>query len=225
MSQKRPLVLFVGKKNNLYCEKAVEFMRLHFFEPTILLGQRGDVFPEDVGSWEGDYIISFLSPWILPEYLLNRASQASINFHTGSPEYPGIGCTNFAIYNQEKNYGITCHHMDSKVDTGKIIDVKRFPLYENDTVFSLTQRCYAYILTTFYEITSVILSGKELPESEESWKRKPFTRKELNELCVITKDMTEEEVSKRVKAVTFPNAPGAYIKINDMIFKYSEHRE
>jgi len=215
-------VLFIGKKNDFYCEKAVDFIKLHCFEPTILLGKRGDIFPENVGRWKGDFIISYLSPWIIPKYLLNRAKKASINFHTGCPKYPGIGCTNFAIYNQEKEYGITCHHMDSKVDTGKIIDVKRFPLYETDTVFSLTQRCYSYILTTFYEIMAIILSGNELPKSDEIWKRKPYTRKELNELCCITNDMKEEEIRRRVKAVSFPNAQDAYIKIGDMTFNYQE---
>ena len=91
---------------------------------------------------------------------------ASENFHPGPPEYPGIGCTNFAIYDAASTFGVTCHHMNPKVDTGNMVSVKRFPLYDNDTVFSLTQRCYGYIFQQFYEIAPLILAGDELPQSE-----------------------------------------------------------
>ena len=87
--------------------------------------------------------------------------------------------------------------MNPKVDTGKIIAVKRFPIFETDTVHSLTEGCYGNILTLFYEIAQLILSGDDLPQSDEFWKRKPYTRKELNELCKITSDMSEEEVIKK----------------------------
>jgi len=185
-------VLFIGKKNDPYSEQAIEFIKSNFGNIDIELGKRGDSLPEDIGWWKGEYIFSYLSPWIIPDYLLNRASVAAINFHPGPPEYPGIGCTNFAIYNQELIFGMTCHHMAAKVDTGDIIAVKRFPLFSTDSVHFLTQRCYSYILTLFYEIASGILEGKPLPKSEETWQRKPYKRKELNELCIckITPDMS-----------------------------------
>ena len=82
--------------------------------------------PPEVLNWKGDLIISFISSWIYPQQLLSNAGFAAINFHPGSPDYPGTGCTNFAVYNGEKEYGITCHHMNATIDTGSIIQVKRF---------------------------------------------------------------------------------------------------
>ena len=84
----------------------------------------------------------------------------------------------------------------------------------------MTERCYGNILTLFYEIAQLILAGDDLPQSDEFWKRKPYTRKELNELCRITSDMSEEEIKRRVKAVTFPNEQGAYIEKNGIKFNY-----
>ncbi len=218
----KPSLLFIGKKKDYFCECAMEFVKLHFSEHEILLGKRGDPFPEETCWWSGDYIISYLSPWIIPESLLKRANKASINFHPGPPEYPGIGCTNFAIYNKADVFGVTCHHMNPKVDTGQIIAVKRFPLYKTDTVFSLTQRSYGHILSLFYEIVSCIHDFKELPKLDENWKREPYKRKELDELCRIKPNMPEDEIYRRVKAVTFPNAPGAYIEIAGIKFDHNQ---
>jgi len=215
-----PSVLFIGKKNDFYCKQAIEFVKAHFPQNDIILGKRNEIFPEEIKWWEGDYIISYLSPWIVPEYLLNKAKKASINFHPGPPEYPGIGCTNFAIYDNSDSYGITCHHMNSQVDTGNIISVKRFPIFAGDSVFSLTQRCYGYIIQLFYEVSSQILAGDDLSQSDECWKRKPYKRSDLQELCRITPNMSAEEIGRRVRAVTFPNAPGAYVEIEGIRFNY-----
>jgi methionyl-tRNA formyltransferase len=221
----KPSVLFIGKKNDFYCEHATQFIKIHFPESVIFMGERNDKFPENLESWAGDYIISYLSPWIIPKKLLNKAKMASINFHPGPPEYPGIGCTNFALYHNVDSFGVTCHHMNPKVDTGSIIAVRRFPLYQRDTVYTLTQRCYGYILQLFYEITSLIITGDKLPQSEERWRREPFKRKELNELCKITTDMPSEEIRRRIRSVTFPNAPGAYVEINGFKFNYETNEE
>lgn len=210
-------VLFLGKKDNTFAERAADYLRKNFKQSLIFIGDRRDKLPEEVLNWQGELLISFIGSWIIPEKLLQQASYAAINFHPGSPEYPGTGCTNFAIYNGETEYGVTCHHMKSMVDTGNIIAVKRFPIAKEDTVFSVTQQCYQLIETTFYEIMDCILQGNPLPASKEQWKRKPYTRKELNELCYIRPGMPEEEIERRIKATTY-RWPWAYTKIGNRTF-------
>ena len=56
-------------------------------------------------NWTGDYILSFRSLLILPEKIINNAKIAAINFHPGPPKYRGVGCLNYAVYNNEKYYG------------------------------------------------------------------------------------------------------------------------
>ena len=211
-------ILFLRKKDNAYAQRAEDFVRKHFQQPLIFVGGRKDKLPAEVLNWKGDLMVSFISSWIYPGQLLSNASFAAINFHPGSPEYPGTGCTNFAIYNGAKEYGITCHHMSAGVDSGKIIAVKRFPVKETDTVYSVTQHCYKLIEEMFYEIMSQILKGQSLPVTNEQWKRKPYTRKQLDELCTIVPGMTEEEISKRIKATTY-KTPWAITKIGKHIFK------
>lgn len=196
-------ILFLGKKKDKHCSDALQFLKKNFSEVTAYLSEWGEPLPEDIGNWNGDFIISYLSRWVVPEYLINKASVASINFHPAPPEYPGIGCNNFALYENAKQYGVTCHYMDAKVDTGKIISVKRFPIFPGDDVNSLLMRTYSFQIILFYEIAGLMLRNEPLPFSEEAWTRKPFTRKEFNELSRITPSMTAEEIDRRVRATSY----------------------
>ncbi|PJZ70243.1 hypothetical protein CH373_12505 [Leptospira perolatii] len=210
-------ILFVGKANDKYAEQAARYLKQIFPDSLVVFGLRGEKMPEFFETWQGDYVFSYLSPWIIPARLLQSAAKGAINWHPGSPEYPGIGCTNFAIYNGETEFGITCHYMNPAVDTGKIVEVKRFPILENDTVFSITEKCYALIINSFFRIVERIANHLILPESDEKWQRKPFTRKELDALCEIKPDMSAEEVEKRIKATTY-DKPWAYTIIQGKKF-------
>ncbi|MEK7226298.1 MAG: formyltransferase family protein [Bacteroidota bacterium] len=214
-------ILFLRKRDNQYAQRAEDFVRKNFQQSLVFTGGRKDKLPDEVLNWKGDLFISFISSWIYPKQLLSSASIAAINFHPGSPEYPGTGCTNFAIYNGEKEYGVTCHHMNAGVDSGNIIAVKRFPVTDQDTVYKVTQDCYKLIEEMFYEIMNGFLKGQPFPVSSEKWKRKPYTRKQLDELCHIRPEMSEEEIKKRIKATTYKTA-WAFTKIGNHIFKLSD---
>ena len=214
-------ILFIGKADDHCSKMAADFLKTHFPNARIVYSKRDLPMPGDLMEWEGDLLISYLAQWIIPGRLLSKATMSAINFHTGSPDYPGIGCTNFAIYNGEKEFGITCHHMLERVDSGDIIAVRRFPVFENETVFSMTQRCYAEIWHLFYELMSGLLQGQPLPASNEKWTRKPYTRKQLNELCELTPDMSAEEKARRIRATTYGDKVWAYIREGDQKVSYS----
>ena len=59
------------------------------------------------------------------------------NFHPGIlPFYPGKNCVSGAIYNGEKQIGITVHKMNSIIDNGKILFKKKVKLSKNDNLLS-----------------------------------------------------------------------------------------
>ena len=196
-------VLFLGKRNDSHSMKAREFLELYFDNPTILLGDWKDSPPKKLLEWKGDYIISYLSRWILTPEMINSASVAAINFHPASPDYPGIGCINFALYQNEERYGVTCHHMSEKVDSGSIISTKSFPIFEKDTVETLLSRTYDFQLVLFYEMMDKIINDENLPKSKEVWTRKPTTREEFNALTEIKPDMSEKEIREINRATNF----------------------
>lgn len=181
----------------------------------------GDI--QVMNLWTGDYIISFLSPIIVPKRVLERARKCAINFHPAPPEYPGTGCYNFAIYEKAKEYGCTCHHMSEKVDSGGIIKVSRFPLYETDTVIALKDRTMGYILPLFYEIYKTIENGEELPNTKEKWTGTKHTRKELDLLGEIKPNCSEEELKHKIKATSFPGFKKTpYIKLHGHTFQHKK---
>ena len=214
-------ILILGKdRDDFYFQKALDFISQNFKDYTVVLAKQGEKLPQKVAAWQGDYLISYLCPWVIPAKLLDSVKVASINFHPGPPDYPGSGCTNFALYNEEKEYGVTCHHMAAEVDSGSIIAVKKFPILESDSVYSVTQRCYAYMLVLFYEIMSCIKLRQPLPESKEKWTRKAYRYKDLQKLKRIDPDMDDEEIKRRIRAVTYPGYGGAFIEINGERFEY-----
>lgn len=212
-------LLFLGKAGDADCARALEFCQQAFSPVEYCLGKWGDPLPAAIQHWEGDYLVSYLSRWVVPEALLQRARKAAINFHPASPDYPGIGCNNFALYENAKEYGVTCHHMATKVDTGRIIAVRRFPILPDDDVAALLKRTYEHQIALFFEIARLMADGRDLPVSDERWTRPPFTRKQFNELFRITPDMPKEEIARRVRAISYgPYRP--YVELDGYRFEY-----
>lgn len=196
-------ILFLGKDNDPHCLKALEFCQTHFTNVTYFLGQWEEDFPEKIRDWAGDYLISFLSRWIVPEEVLKRATIAAINFHPAPPEYPGNKCYNFALYEQAKKYGVTCHHMTRRVDSGKIIAVKRFEIHPKETLASLITRAYDCQLDLFYEVMALLRKNEKLPLALEKWREPPFTNRDFDTLKVITPNMDKSEFERRIRATSY----------------------
>jgi methionyl-tRNA formyltransferase len=224
MTKSTSPLLFLGKADDPDCARALEYCRTHFLHVTHCLGKWGDPLPEDIRKWEGDYIISYLSRWVVPQELLSRAKIVAINFHPASPEYPGIGCNNFALYEDAKEYGVTCHHMAGKVDTGRIIKVRRFPVYPEDGVEEILKRTYENQMALFFEIAQIMAEGRELPASAETWTRPPFSRKQFDELFRITADMSQDEIARRVRATSYKHWQ-PYIELGRFKFEYKPKKQ
>jgi methionyl-tRNA formyltransferase len=212
-------LLFLGKADDPYCERALAYCQSHFHPVVSCLGRWGDALPEEARSWRGDYIISYLSRWIVPATLLASAGKAAINLHPASPAYPGIGCNNFALYENAREYGVTCHHMAPNVDAGPIIAVRTFPILPDDNVATLLGRTYENQIALFLEIAALMAEGRDLPISNERWARRPFTRREFNELFKITPGMTQEEIARRVRAVSYEGFQ-PYLDLGGYRFEY-----
>lgn len=210
-------IVLLSKKDS-WCAKAGLLAKIVLGERVVWLqGSVGEPIPKQNLPENTECIISFLSPWIVPKDILEGTAQ-SINFHPASRDYPGIGCYNFCLYEEAEHYGATCHHMAARVDSGPIIEERRFPVLKSDTVETLKFRTMVVMLALFHDIISKIANGDVLPQSKETWSRPAFTRAQLNQLCQITPDLSSHEIAKRVRATTYPGYPGARVVLGDTEF-------
>ena len=161
-----PSVLFIGRKGGEKSKECLKHLKdLEFDVSVIWSSKRNEKLPEDIGWIEVDYILCYRSYFILPKFLIETPKLYSINFHPGSPKYPGSGGINFSLYNNDKNFGVTVHLMAEKIDSGKIIVAKYFPIFEKDNLYTLLDRTHSNLLSLFIEFTTNLRkSGKDYIE-------------------------------------------------------------
>ena len=212
-------ILFFGRDRCKYSNQARNHLEKLGFEIEYITSKdRNENLPKNVKNWQGEYIFCFRSFYILPKDLIDNARIAAINFHPGSPEYPGSGCLNFALYENAKSYGATAHLMNEKVDNGKIIECTRFSVLKDDNVNTLLKKTHKKMYELFCSITTGLSSNGEIYlkkklklSKNEKWTGIVRKLSDLNKLQIIEADMTKEEIIKRIRAFHTDDYP---IKIN-----------
>jgi len=217
-------ICFITKNGKPYSNEAIDYTKKLVSNIDIYDSSSSDTYPPELLDKEYDLIISYISNWIIPEPLLKKTKRWNINFHPGPPEYPGIGCFNFAIYNSASEYGATAHLMDSKVDTGDIIRVHRFEMSATESVTSLSNKTYKVLFSLLKEVINHIVKYDSLPETNENWLRAPYKRNELEELAKIDLIMSKDEIDKRIRATYYPGKPAPFIEISGHKFEYNPDR-
>ena len=137
------------KKEKPFADQVINLVKNFNEHADIFYGSREDPFPTELARNSYDYLISYIGPWIVPKDVLKRTKKLNINFHPGPPSYPGTGCFNFALYNEENEYGSTAHVMDTTVDTGTILMTDKFKMSTEDDVVSLSEKTYSSLFTLF----------------------------------------------------------------------------
>ena len=78
---------------------------------------------------------------ILSKYFINKFKGKIINIHPSLlPKYKGLNTHHKVLKNKEKITGCTVHHVNFKLDSGKIILQKKVRIFENDTPITLKKR-------------------------------------------------------------------------------------
>jgi methionyl-tRNA formyltransferase len=174
-------VLFVGDGSR-WSVLASDYLNSVFSNVDSVFWDYGEgPVPDIVSTWSGDYIFCFKADLVLSAELLSRTHKKAINFHPCPPRYRGVGGYYYAINDRSSAFGVTCHHIVQKIDSGPIIKVQRFPIAPGETSKGLIDRAAAYLLLLFYEIIHLIQSEAVLPAADESWGTTLYTRKMLHE--------------------------------------------
>ncbi|MCK5779070.1 MAG: hypothetical protein KAH11_09775 [Rhodospirillales bacterium] len=150
---------------------------------------------------ENTRLIAFLTSVIVPASYLDALPGPAYNFHPGPPEYPGSYVAGFAIYDGAKTFGVTLHEMAARVDTGPIVEVRRFPVEDGWKFQDLEVAAFRHVVQLFTDYAEHMASDDTpLASGVEPWTGKPRTRAQAENLKEIEADMSEEEIVRRYRA-------------------------
>lgn len=119
-----------------------------------------DEFLNRIDKYAVDLFVSMSFNQIFKARTINYPPLKTINCHAGKlPYYRGRNILNWALINDEKEFGITVHFVDEGIDTGDIILQKSYPITDEDNYETLLHRAYSGCADTLYEAIKQIQNG------------------------------------------------------------------
>jgi methionyl-tRNA formyltransferase len=119
-----------------------------------------DEFIETAKSYNIDLFVSMSFNQIFKTPILNIPKLGVINCHAGKlPFYRGRNILNWALINDEKEFGITVHYIDEGIDTGDIIKQHCFSISDKDDYNSLLEIAYIECAAILYKAIKELQVG------------------------------------------------------------------
>ncbi|MBX3596785.1 MAG: LLM class flavin-dependent oxidoreductase [Rhizobiaceae bacterium] len=118
----------------------------------------------NLSAGSADYLFSVANLTVLGTQTLCAARLMAINFHDGPlPARAGLNVPAWAILGGAQEHAVTWHEMEEKVDAGRVLKTRSFPISSVDTAFSLNLRCYEAGEETFRELLEDLATGNVNP--------------------------------------------------------------
>ena len=115
-------------------------------------------------KYKCDLFVSMSFNQIFRRTLINLPPMKTINCHAGKlPFYRGRNILNWALINDEKEFGITVHYVDEGIDTGDIILQQCYPISDEDNYSTLLERAYEGCATNLYLAIKAVQDNKANP--------------------------------------------------------------
>lgn len=119
-----------------------------------------DEFYELANTYNCDLFVSMSFNQIFRNRIINLPRLKTINCHAGKlPFYRGRNILNWALINDEKEFGITVHYIDEGIDTGDIILQRTFPISNNDNYKTLLEVAFTECANILYDSIKKVQKG------------------------------------------------------------------
>lgn len=123
-----------------------------------------EVFINRMKYYKSDMFVSMSFNQIFKCEMINLPKFKTINCHAGKlPFYRGRNILNWALINDEKEFGITVHYMDEGIDTGDIILQEIYPITDEDDYGTLLTRAYDGCADVLYRAIKKIQNNEVNP--------------------------------------------------------------
>ncbi len=109
-------------------------------------------FIDSISIYNCDLFVSMSFNQIFKTEIINLPKYKTINCHAGMlPFYRGRNILNWALINDEKEFGITVHFIDEGIDTGDIILQRAYSITDNDNYGTLLEISYIECANILYD--------------------------------------------------------------------------
>jgi methionyl-tRNA formyltransferase len=160
-------------------------------------------------GWAPDFLFSFYYRRMLPTAVLETARRGAFNLH-GSllPRYRGRCPVNWVLINDERETGVTLHHMVAKPDAGDIVAQRRVPISDDDTAYTLYGKQTAAAIELMRDIYPRLCDGTAARIVQDTSQATYFGGRRPAD-GVIDWRRSARQIYNLVRAVTHPY-PGAF---------------
>jgi methionyl-tRNA formyltransferase len=222
-------ILFICRKNDAWSLKIHKILKKNFSHITIFYSKSyNEKINSKIKSWKGDYIFSFRSLLILPNSIIKNAKIAAVNFHPGPPEYRGVGCLNYSVFNNESHYGVTAHLMNHKIDSGKILKVLRYRISRKKNLDEILEQTHQKLFLLIILFINLIADNKFdinklIKNNKEKWSKVIKLKSDLDKFYIINKKISKINLQKKLRA-TMTKKFKPYIVLHNQKFYYSDEK-
>lgn len=146
---------------------------------------------------------------IVPEAVLNAASQGCVNLH-GSilPEYRGAAPIQRAIWDGKTETGMSLMQMEAGMDTGGVADLELVKIEPDETSSTLFNRMGEAAGRLIVRNLDALLEGRLVFKAQKA-DRATYARKILPEDEQIDLNRSDEEIYAQIRALL--DEPGGYV--------------
>jgi len=182
-----------------------------------------DNFLDLINKFGCNVLVSMSFNQIFKKSILSLAPMGIINCHAGKlPFYRGRNILNWALINDEQEFGVTVHYVDEGIDTGDIILQETYPITDNDNYLSLLNRSHSHCANVLYSALQKLVTGNSLRQKQSDIHPFGFycsQRKEGDE--ILNWNKPSRQIFNFVRAICDPG-PQARSLINDVEVKINK---
>lgn len=184
---------------------------------------KNPAFVEELKSYRANLqvVVAFR---MLPEIIWSMPEFGTVNLHASLlPDYRGAAPINWVLINGESKTGLTTFFIKQEIDTGHIILKEEVQISEQDDAGTLHDTLMVKGAQLVFQTVQIIESGEYSvsvqPEGQELKKAPKIYR----EMCEIDWSQDRRQVYNFIRGLS--PYPGAWTKMNDIIYKVYKTRE
>jgi methionyl-tRNA formyltransferase len=153
-------IAFIVPRSDTKDETLKNYAKKYSIDYLKSVNVNSDEFYEKAKSYRCDLHISMSFNQIFRERIINLPPLKTINCHAGKlPFYRGRNILNWALINDEKEFGITIHYVDTGIDTGDILSQSVFEITDKDDYETLLNTAHVECANCLFETIKGIQDG------------------------------------------------------------------